>query len=83
MVSKKNENYSLLKAQIDTGRKHQIRVHLAYLGYPIVNDELYGVKENDQGLYLQCHHLKFTHPITHEIIDIYAPKDPRWKSMWE
>ena len=37
---KRNENYSLLKAQIDTVRKHQIRVHLSHLGYPIVNDEL-------------------------------------------
>ena len=77
------DDYSLLKVRIQTGRKHQIRVHLAHLGYPIVNDQLYGEKENDQGLYLQCHHLKFTHPITHEIIDIYAPKDLRWKSMWE
>jgi len=43
-LDKNEKNYTLLEVNIKTGRKHQIRTHLAYIGYPIVGDKLYGFK---------------------------------------
>ena len=60
------KKYSLMKLQLETGRTHQIRVHLSYLGYPIVGDMLYGRKENQfkfHGQLLHAKRLAFIHPI--------------------
>lgn len=60
------KKYSLMKLQLETGRTHQIRVHLSYLGYPIVGDMLYGRKENQfkfHGQLLHAKRLAFLHPI--------------------
>lgn len=60
------KKYSLMKLQLETGRTHQIRVHLSYLGYPIVGDMLYGRKENQfkfHGQLLHAKRLAFFHPI--------------------
>ena len=57
------KGYSLLKLTLLTGRTHQIRVHLSYLGHPIVNDTLYGgekLKINTTNQVLQAFHLNFT-----------------------
>ncbi|GGI38817.1 RluA family pseudouridine synthase [Mammaliicoccus stepanovicii] len=64
-----NETHSLLKLQLLTGRTHQIRVHLAHIGYPILGDSLYG-KVNNQYKHqlLQCYIVDFCHPITKENI---------------
>ena len=51
-------NYSLIKVEIKTGRKHQIRVQCKSLNHPIVNDPLYGKVMNADGLYLQSHKIK-------------------------
>ena len=57
---KSNGNMSLLKATLETGRKHQIRVQCASLNHPILNDSLYGGKRIDNtGLLLQSHHIQF------------------------
>jgi 23S rRNA pseudouridine1911/1915/1917 synthase len=56
-VLKKNENYTLIKAILHTGRKHQIRCHMTYIGHPIVGDPLYGFK-NDCKLKRQFLHAK-------------------------
>lgn len=58
--------YTLLKLQLETGRTHQIRVHLSYLGFPIVGDMLYGRKENQfnfHGQLLHAKRLTFEHPV--------------------
>ncbi|MEY8381446.1 RluA family pseudouridine synthase [Ileibacterium valens] len=70
---------SLVKAKISTGRKHQIRVHLANLGYPIMNDPLYGVVRNNKGLMLQAYRLGFKQPFTNESVEIELPMDTRFK----
>ncbi|MBQ0066182.1 MAG: RluA family pseudouridine synthase [Firmicutes bacterium] len=53
---------SLLNVKITTGRKHQIRVHLASLGFPILNDSLYGMQMDSSGLLLQHHKISFFLP---------------------
>ena len=62
------KNSSLLKVEIETGRKHQIRKHLASIGFPVVGDRLYGTKAypDEINLQLQAKSLKFICPITSE-----------------
>ncbi len=64
-VEKRFGEYSLVRLSLETGRTHQIRVHLNYIGYPVVNDPVYGVgKSNSFGQYLHSTKLEFVHPIT-------------------
>ncbi len=72
--------YSFLKCQLETGRTHQIRVHMAYIGHPILGDTVYGSKKSYPGLAGQCLHaaqLTFTHPSTGEQVTVSAPL-PDW-----
>ncbi|MBO4339138.1 MAG: RluA family pseudouridine synthase [Clostridia bacterium] len=65
--------YSLVKLNLETGRTHQIRVHMAYLGHPVAGDELYGGKRKDDCLSGQCLHaglIGFIHPVSKEYIEI-------------
>ncbi|MBB5183621.1 RluA family pseudouridine synthase [Catenisphaera adipataccumulans] len=70
----------LVHARIETGRRHQIRIHLAAIGHPIVNDALYGKVVDQRGLLLQSSRLVFTHPLTAETIDLHLPADPRFQN---
>ena len=70
---------TLVKVKIDTGRKHQIRVHMASIHHPIINDPIYGHVIDDRGLLLQNFHLKFYQPVLNEWIDIQIDLDPRMK----
>ena len=64
-IIKKYGNYSLLSVKIDTGRKNQIRVHLAHIGHPIVGDKKYGASTNLIGrLALHSIFLSIEHPVT-------------------
>lgn len=69
-VIKKYKDYTLVKLVLETGRTHQIRVHLAYIGYPVHNDPVYSNKVcTDFGQFLHSAYLKFKHPITGEILE--------------
>ena len=69
-VIKKYKDYTLVKLVLETGRTHQIRVHLAYIGYPVHNDPVYSNKAcTDFGQFLHSAYLKFKHPITGEILE--------------
>jgi 23S rRNA pseudouridine1911/1915/1917 synthase len=67
--------YSLVEANPLTGRTHQIRVHLAECGLPIVGDELYGCLDGDQPLGLRAIRLAFVNPFTKKRVDIRAPQE--------
>lgn len=73
------DDKSLVKADISTGRKHQIRVHLSNIGYPIMNDPLYGIVRNNKGLMLQAYRLSFLQPFTKDKIDVELDMDTRFK----
>lgn len=69
-------SYTLLEIKIDTGRTHQIRVHLAQIGYPIIGDTTYSNGKNEFGVEGQCLHakkLEFKHPITGKEMKLEAP----------
>jgi 23S rRNA pseudouridine1911/1915/1917 synthase len=73
------DDKSLVKAQISTGRKHQIRVHLSNIGYPIMNDPLYGLVRNKKGLMLQAYRLQFIPPFSKEPLALELDMDTRFK----
>jgi len=70
--------HTLLLLQLETGRTHQIRVHLKAIGHPIVGDPVYGPGRKGQGLtlkrpFLHAYQLQFTHPTTKIILELEAP----------
>ncbi len=70
---------TLVECKLDTGRTHQIRVHMAYIGYPIFNDPTYGKskKTTDFGQFLHSKKISFIHPITKQKIEreVSLPKE--------
>lgn len=69
------EDYSLVKCILETGRTHQIRVHMAHIGHPLIGDSLYGIKNqnliNRQALH--SYKINFIHPISKQKISLEAP----------
>ena len=73
-VRRTSSTHSLLEVEIETGRKNQIRVHLAEMGCPVVGDRKYGARTNPlRRLGLHAHWLAFTHPATGERIKLRLP----------
>ena len=74
-VIKKLDNYSLLEIDLETGRHHQIRAQLAYIGSPIKGDLKYGASRSnkDGSIHLHARKILFTHPVSKENISILAP----------
>ncbi len=75
-VIKRYNGYTYLDIKIDTGRTHQIRVHLSEIGYPIVGDMVYSNGKNPfgvEGQMLHARYLEFKHPITGEVLKLEAP----------
>lgn len=70
-----NVNQTLIECKLETGRTHQIRVHMAYIGYPIYNDPVYGKRKNTTsfGQFLHSKKILFIHPITKKLIEKDVP----------
>ena len=72
-VIKKYKENTLVRLVLETGRTHQIRVHMAYIGYPVHNDPVYNKRMSDQfGQFLHSEYLSFIHPITKEKLSFRA-----------
>lgn len=72
VVEEFDNRFSLVKVTIETGRTHQIRVHMAHLGYPVVGDKVYGAGKDNQHFPRQLLHasrLVFRHPVTAVLVD--------------
>lgn len=81
------ENYHLLEVKPETGRHHQIRVQLAFIGCPIKGDLKYGFDRTnpDGSIHLHARHIRFEHPVTHESLLLTAepPTDAIWNAFRE
>lgn len=77
-VKQKFAEFTLVNADLQTGRTHQIRIHCQYLGFPIAGDDKYGnfelnkqlTKQGLKRMFLHAHHIQFKHPITQKLIEI-------------
>lgn len=88
-LKNKYTEFSLVNADLQTGRTHQIRIHLQYLGFPIAGDDKYGNFEQNkllakQGLkrmFLHAHRVKFIHPMTQQALEVNCPLPPELASF--
>jgi len=80
-VIKAADRYTTVEIRIETGRKHQIRVHMAGLGCPIVGDDVYGAKVSGGELALHAHSLSFDHPSTGKRTTIKSPRPSRFRNL--
>lgn len=74
-VQKSTDSRSLIEVDIETGRQHQIRAHMSWLGHPVIGDERYGTKGGRMGLH--AYRLKIYHPVKKNTLDLQidAPRD--------
>lgn len=78
--------YTLIEASLETGRTHQIRVHMAYINHPLVGDLLYGPKKQtlfDKGQLLHAGVLGFVHPSTGEYMEFSSPLPEEFEQVLE
>ena len=78
--------FTHVRCRLETGRTHQIRVHMAHIGHPILGDTVYGAKKPVAGLQGQCLHavgLQFIHPRTKELVSLSCPLPPEFAAMLE
>lgn len=82
-VIERYHNYTLVECRLETGRTHQIRVHMAYIGHPVVGDPKYGRRKDntDYGQYLHAKVLGFIHPTTGEHLVFEAELPDYFKAM--
>ena len=76
--------YTYVRCRLETGRTHQIRVHMAYIGHPILGDTVYGNKKSVPGLTGQCLHavgLQFLHPRTGKLVQLSCPLPEEFTGM--
>ena len=81
-VLKKYRDYTLVSLVLETGRTHQIRVHMNYIGFPIYNDPVYNTKKcTEFGQFLHSYKMDFIHPITKEVLHFEAPIPNEFQSF--
>ncbi len=85
-VLKRFDGFTYIEVNIKTGRTHQIRVHMAEIGYPIVGDEVYSNGKNPFGIrgqMLHAYKLEFVHPTTKKKVEFEAPLPEYFKDVLE
>ena len=85
-VLERFSGYTYIRCRLETGRTHQIRVHMAHLHHPILGDTVYGAKKPVAGLTGQCLHaaeLRFMHPRTGELMHLQCPLDREFQTVLE
>ena len=83
-VLERYKDSTLIRCKLETGRTHQIRVHLSYIGHPVVNDPVYGHKkliDKDFGQMLHAEKLGFVHPTTKEYMEFTAEPPKRFQEI--
>lgn len=84
-VIERFHDYTLVECRLETGRTHQIRVHMQYIGHPVVGDEKYSYRKTmkTQGQLLHAHQLTFIHPSTGETVTVNAPLPKQFHDILE
>ncbi len=83
-VLERYKNATLIECILETGRTHQIRVHMAYIKHPVVNDPVYNnTIINDYGQMLHAAYIGFNHPITKEWLEFECPLEPEFNEILE
>ena len=77
-VIERYKNSTLLECILETGRTHQIRVHMAYINHPVINDPLYGKSFDEYGQMLHAGYIGFVHPIKKEFMEFSSPLEKRF-----
>jgi 23S rRNA pseudouridine1911/1915/1917 synthase len=84
-----DDKYALLELSLETGRTHQIRVHMSQIGHPLLGDPLYGsglekvLKFKSRGQLLQAYRLRFIHPDSRKEVSFEIPPDPELIQAWD
>jgi 23S rRNA pseudouridine1911/1915/1917 synthase len=82
-LMRKSEDYAMLKVELETGRKNQIRVHLQEIGHPIIGDKKYGAALSPIGrIGLHARVLAFVHPVTHEVMRFETPIPKKFNALF-
>lgn len=85
-VLERYKDATLIECVLETGRTHQIRVHMNYINHPVVNDPVYGYKkldDKDFGQMLHAKEIGFVHPVTHEFMDFKVEPPKRFMEILE
>jgi len=82
-VLERYKTSTLIECILETGRTHQIRVHMAYINHPVINDPVYGKTINDYGQLLHAGYLGFNHPITGEFLEFTCPIEKEFEKLLE
>ncbi|MEF2919970.1 MAG: RluA family pseudouridine synthase [Acutalibacteraceae bacterium] len=79
---KYSNNHTLVEYDLETGRTHQIRVHMSYINHPLAGDDMYGGSlECIERQALHCQTITFTHPVTHQVITVTTPLPEDMQSL--
>ncbi len=80
-IISQNEVSTFVEVNIETGRTHQIRVHMKYLGYPILGDCIYGRKDSEKRQMLHAYSLEFNHPVTGRLMKVKGEPPEDFKKV--
>ncbi len=82
-VLERYKTATLVELVLETGRTHQIRVHMDYINHPVVNDSTYGKRKiiNDYGQMLHAYYLGFNHPITKKFMEFQVENEPEFNEI--